>query len=274
MFEETKQTLTGVSFVRRKIIIKKNAGVSTQTFDQRVATRVVSREKIIDRGEVWRASRISPERREKRILCSNGLGAGNQTQAALKQVAEPNLDQMRRMIQQLSVMLQTNTQQFNDIASNLATIFLNTNWVLDSDATDHMTGDKNLLNNYKCHEGKQFVVVANGDKMKILGNDLINFFSKNIQNALHVRNYASNLISISKITNELNCEILFSSMNVIFQERITKRVIGEGYLQNGLYNMGERKYNFNIKKDEELGKHWHKRIGHPSDRILNYLFDF
>jgi hypothetical protein len=53
------------------------------------------------------------------------------------------------------------------------------------------------------------VVVANGDKMEILGSGSINFFSKNIQNVLHVRNYASNLISISKITNELNCEILF-----------------------------------------------------------------
>jgi GAG-pre-integrase domain len=146
--------------------------------------------------------------------------------------------------------------------------------VLDSGATDHMTGDKNLLNNYKCHEGKQFVVIANGDRMEILGNDSINFFSKNIQNVLHVKNCASNLISISKITSELNCEILFSSRNVIFQERITKKVIGEGYLQNGLYNVGERKYNFNIKKDEELGKLWHKRIGHPSDRVLKYLFDF
>jgi Integrase core domain/GAG-pre-integrase domain len=51
-------------------------------------------------------------------------------------------------------------------------------------------------------------------------------------------------------------------------------VIGEGYLQNGLYNVGERKYNFNIKKDEELGKLLHKRIGHPSDRVLKCLFDF
>jgi hypothetical protein len=118
------------------------------------------------------------------------------------------------------------------------------------------------------------VVVANGDKMEILGNDSINFFSKNIQNVLHVRNCASNLISTSKITNELNCEILFFSRNEIFQERITNRVIGESYLQNELYNVRERKYNFNIKKDEELDKLWHKRIGHPSDRILKYLFDF
>jgi hypothetical protein len=181
-------------------------------------------------GEKYVEHRENLQRKGKRGYSAQiGLVQEIKHEPALKQVVEPNLDQMRQMIQQLSVMLQTNTQQFNGIVSNLATNFLNTNWVLDSGATDHMTGDKNLLNNYKCHEGKQFVVVA-GDKMEILGNCSINFFSKNIQNVLHVRNCASNLISISKITNELNYEIIFSSRNVIFQERITKRVIGEGYL--------------------------------------------
>jgi hypothetical protein len=56
-----------------------------------------------------------------------GSAQESRREQALKQIAEPNLDQMRQMIQQLSVMLQTNTQQFNGIASNLATNFLNTN---------------------------------------------------------------------------------------------------------------------------------------------------
>jgi GAG-pre-integrase domain len=39
--------------------------------------------------------------------------------------------------------------------------------------------------------------------------------------------------------------------------------------------LGEGKYNFNVKKkDEELGKVWHKRLGHHSNRILKCLFDF
>jgi hypothetical protein len=101
--------------------------------------------------------------------------------------------------------------------------------VLDSGATDHMTDDKNMLNNYKYYEGKQFVVVTNGDKMEILGSGSINFFSKIIQNILYIRKCASNLLSISKITNELNYKILFSSRNMIFQEWITKRVVGEGF---------------------------------------------
>jgi hypothetical protein len=100
------------------------------------------------------------------------------------------------------------------------------------------------------------------------------FFSKSISNILHVKNYKSNLLSISKITNELNCEIIFTSDHVIFQEWITKNVFDEVFLQNGLYNLKEKKFIFNTKNDEELGKLWHKRIGHPSDKILKCLFDF
>jgi aspartyl-tRNA synthetase len=75
-----------------------------------------------------------------------------------------------------------------------------------------MTGNKNLLFNYKHVEGKQFVMVVNGDKMEILGSGSINIFSKIISNVLHVSNCASNLLSISKINYELNCEIFFSQI--------------------------------------------------------------
>jgi hypothetical protein len=54
----------------------------------------------------------------------------------------------------------------------------NINWILESGATDHMTGDTNLRNNYKYHEGKQFVIVINGDKMEILGSGSNSFLKK------------------------------------------------------------------------------------------------
>ena len=37
-------------------------------------------------------------------------------------------------------------------------------WILDFGATDHMTGNKNLLGNYQSLFGNQFVTVANGEK--------------------------------------------------------------------------------------------------------------
>jgi hypothetical protein len=52
--------------------------------------------------------------------------------------------------------------------------------------------------------------------MEIIGDGSIKIYSTIILKVLLVKNYASNLLSIQKLTNELNCKLIFSSTNVIF----------------------------------------------------------
>jgi GAG-pre-integrase domain len=99
------------------------------------------------------------------------------------------------------------------------------------------------------------------------------FFSKNIEHVLHIENCTSNLLSIGKLSQELNCEIIFSKNNVFFQDFKTKKMIGEGSFQNGLYILNISKFGFH-SKNQELGELWHKRIGHSSDRVLKNVFNF
>ena len=74
----------------------------------------------------------------------------------------------------------------------------NLDWILDSGATDHMTGNKNLLQNYKIGKGHEFVYVANGGKMEICGYGSIIVFSKEIKNVMHVKNCTVNLLYIDR----------------------------------------------------------------------------
>jgi hypothetical protein len=94
-------------------------------------------------------------------------------------------DLMWHVYQLLCVLLQQNMNKPSGMAANL---ILNSNakWILDSGATDHMTGNKKLLYNFKKYETSQYVTVANGGKMKILGYGSINLFSKEILNILFV----------------------------------------------------------------------------------------
>jgi hypothetical protein len=115
-----------------------------------------------------------------------------------------------------------------------------------------MTGNKVLLKKIRKCETNQFVTVANSEKLKILSYGSINLFSKEISNILLVQNCTSNLLSINKIAHEFNCEVIFSSKNVIFQEWITKNVIGKDFLENELYFLNEEKYNFNTKKGRRM----------------------
>jgi hypothetical protein len=87
---------------------------------------------------------------------------------------------------------------------------------LDSGATDHMTGNKTLLHNFVSSTTTQYVTVANGNKMEILGFGSIKIFSKIISQVLLVKNYASNLLSVSKLTHELKCKLIFFINKHIF----------------------------------------------------------
>jgi hypothetical protein len=138
-----------------------------------------------------------------------------------------------------------NTKNYTNIPTdnNCSTIGLKTNtmqkcikWVLVSRATDHMTGNQELLNNYHKICDDQFFTVVNNDKIKIEGRGMISIFSKRyIQDIFHVDNCSINLLSISKLSKDLNCEVIFKKENVFFQDLLTNEKIGEGHLENGLY---------------------------------------
>jgi predicted nucleic acid binding AN1-type Zn finger protein len=118
-------------------------------------------------------SREEP-RREKRIL--GAASDTNHTQAhealapnsSTPQIGEPDRDQMWHLMQQLSMMLKqnssTNTSKNSGIVVNFTSKFSQQNWILDSGATDHITGNKNLLRNFTNWNTNQFVTVVNGEK--------------------------------------------------------------------------------------------------------------
>jgi hypothetical protein len=49
-------------------------------------------------------------------------------------------------------------------------------WVLNSEATDHMTGNQTLLNNYRTINGTEYFTIVNNDKVKIKGWGMISIF--------------------------------------------------------------------------------------------------
>jgi hypothetical protein len=98
---------------------------------------------------------------------------------------------------------------------------------------------------------------------------MVSIFSKIfIQDVFHVNNYSINLLSISKLSKDLNCEVIFKMESVIFQDLLTKEKIDEGYLENGLYFLSTNKSIFNTRKNNDLCELWHKRAGHPSDKKI------
>jgi hypothetical protein len=80
------------------------------------------------------------------------------------QIGEPDHDQMWHLMKQLSMMLMQNPSKNSGIIVNLTSKFSQQNWILDSGAMDHITRNKNLLNNFTNWNTNQFLIVANGKK--------------------------------------------------------------------------------------------------------------
>jgi hypothetical protein len=136
-----------------------------------------------------------------------------------------------------------------------------------------MTCNPNQLQNFTKLKEPQYVTVANGNKTQILGTGTTNFLNENVKDVLYLSYFNSNLLSVRKITQDLNCDIIFSPNKVTFQDRVTGKKIGEGMFKNGLYYLEDTINKcFVSMSPVDRDKLLHYRFGHPSDQVLNKLF--
>ena len=80
------------------------------------------------------------------------------------------------------------------------------------------------------------ISVANGKHVPVEGKGKIKLLSENIKSlVLYVPSFPFQLLSIGKVTKTLNCRVIFDSHRILFQDRATERMIGEGFFFQGLY---------------------------------------
>ena len=109
-------------------------------------------------------------------------------------------------------------------------------WVIDSGATDHMTGNSSLFFNFQSHKSTCPVTLADGSTSRVIGSGTINPTpSLTLSSVLNLPQLSFNLISVSKLTKSLNCCASFFPDYYLFQDLMTKKMIGKGHDSGGLY---------------------------------------
>ena len=79
-------------------------------------------------------------------------------------------------------------------------------WVIDSGATDHMTGNSRLYSTFQSHPSPSTVTLADGSHSTVLGSGSIcPTPSLPLSSVLNLPNFSFNLVSVSKLTRALNC---------------------------------------------------------------------
>lgn len=90
-------------------------------------------------------------------------------------------------------------------------------WIVDSSASNHMTGDKSIFATYSPCNGHQTVRIANGTRTEVTGTRTINLSNTIIlYSVLFVPDLNCNLISINKPNKDLNCETKFFAKHFVF----------------------------------------------------------
>jgi Reverse transcriptase (RNA-dependent DNA polymerase)/Integrase core domain/gag-polypeptide of LTR copia-type/GAG-pre-integrase domain len=144
--------------------------------------------------------------------------------------------------------------------------------IVDSGATDNMFVSNKLLTKWQSVNPYPHVVVANGLQIPTNGSGRAQIFSKETDVTV-VPELKANLLSVSKCTNQWDCNIIFTPQKVVFQDRGSGMTIGEGRLIEGLYVIRpELSALMATRTNVSSATLWHQRLGHPSDRIL-HLFD-
>lgn len=161
---------------------------------------------------------------------------------------------------------------------------VNASWIVDSGASDHMTSDLGLL--YNCHavlnpeKNKDYLPTGNVVSVTHKGNSSI-LNSHPISNVLVLPDFNINLLSVSKLTKELQCSISFFPNFCIFQDLSTSMVKGIGREDHGLYILQSStisqtpqpslSHNQSVNTAQHLSKSsilWHKRMGHAPLEVI------
>jgi hypothetical protein len=113
-------------------------------------------------------------------------------------------------------------------------------WIIDSSATDHITNKYNQLLDFKNFSPPSQIFVANGKYAPVFEEGKIKLLSQTIASPfLYVPSFLFKLLFVGRITTSLNCRVVFSPHNVVFQDLVTKKMIGERFLFQGLYYLSK-----------------------------------
>ena len=108
--------------------------------------------------------------------------------------------------------------------------------IIDSGATNHMTCNSSLFSTFQSQPSPSTVTLADGSHSCVLGSGtIVPTPSIPLTSVLSLPNFSFNLISVSKLTRALKCYISFFPDFCLFQDLMTKQIIGRGRESRGLY---------------------------------------
>ena len=109
-------------------------------------------------------------------------------------------------------------------------------WIIDSSATDHISSSPKLFLHEDKNISSPLVLLPSGEKASICTKGSLPLNSVYyLHDLLCVPTFKVNLMSVSRLTRDLNCSMTFFPHWCVLQDLATRRIIGLGKQCDGLY---------------------------------------
>ncbi|KAK3034107.1 hypothetical protein RJ639_034087 [Escallonia herrerae] len=131
-------------------------------------------------------------------------------------------------------------------------------WVIDSGASDHMTGDLSLFSSYSACSNNYKVRIAYGSLSTVSGiGSIVISPSITLDSVLLVPSLSCNLLSISKLTKDRKCVANFFPTHCTFQDQDSGKMIGNAKECAGLYLLKDGNLGENSATSKDEYQFWH-----------------
>ncbi|PRQ37607.1 putative RNA-directed DNA polymerase [Rosa chinensis] len=161
---------------------------------------------------------------------------------------------------------------------------LNNTWIIDTGASDHMTNDPSLVKNLR-RSSQNIVSTADGTPTPVTGEgSIVVSDTLTLESVLVVPSLAYNLLSVGQIILALACIVTFYPSFCVFQDILTRRILGYGVRRGKLYYLdltetgenhkhllGQANQINGVENAKEAVWLWHRRLGHLSFSYLKKL---
>ena len=143
--------------------------------------------------------------------------------------------------------------------------------VIDSGTTDHMTSNLSLFSTFQLQSSPSTVTLADGSQSCVLGLSTIFPTPIPLSSVMSLPKFFFNSVSVSKLTQALKCCVLFFPDYCLFQDLMTKQIIGRGRDSRGLYILDPTVLRPIACSGVTTPFKTHCRLGHPSLPLLKKL---
>jgi hypothetical protein len=160
---------------------------------------------------------------------------------------------------------------------------VDTNWYVDSGATDHITGELEKLSFRNKYHGGDHVHAADGSGMGIANVGHCTVCSPSgvfqLKNVLHVPQANKNLCSVNRFTKDNHVYFEFHPTHFLIKEPKTRRTLRRGRCEGGLYPLHSTNKILESSNNQAYGATkpsstlWHHRLGHASSRVVKQVLD-